>query len=218
MVWGGGVRADHPVLCHENPALYGRCTCITDDALIRVAEKAFANGALNANAWRRRALSYEEIAQSTMISDPLRQYMFCSPGEGAVALLLASPRKAAQLTRHPVWLKAAAMRTRGPGSFEVFSPSLSVEDGEGATPIAARSAFAMAGIGPDDIDIAQLQDTESGAEIMHMAENGFCADGEQEKWLRDGLTRLDSRLPVNTDGGWSGQWGADRGIGPAAGL
>ncbi|MFY8094734.1 MAG: thiolase family protein [Niveispirillum sp.] len=178
-------------------ALHG----LSDDALIRVAEKAFANGALNPNAWRRRALSYDEIAQSTMISDPLRQYMFCSPGEGAVALILASPKKAAQLTRHPVWLKAAAMRTRGAGSFEVFSPSLSVEDGEGATPIAARGAFAMAGIGPDEIDIAQLQDTESGAEIMHMAENGFCKDGEQEKWLRDGLTRLDGRLPVNTDGG-----------------
>ncbi len=178
-------------------ALHG----ITDDALIRVAEKAFANGALNPNAWRRRALSYAEIAQSTMISDPLRQYMFCSPGEGAVALILASPKKAAQLTRHPVWLKAAAMRTRGAGSFEVFSPSLSVEDGEGASPIAARAAFTMAGIGPEEIDIAQLQDTESGAEIMHMAENGFCRDGEQEKWLRDGLTRLDGRLPVNTDGG-----------------
>ncbi|MDG5496157.1 thiolase family protein [Niveispirillum sp. BGYR6] len=178
-------------------ALHG----ITDDALIRVAEKAFANGALNPNAWRRRALSYEEIAQSTMISDPLRQYMFCSPGEGAVALILASPKKAAQLTRHPVWLKGAAMRTRGAGSFEVFSPSLSVEDGEGATPIAARAAFTMAGIGPEDIDIAQLQDTESGAEIMHMAENGFCRDGEQEKWLREGWTRLDGKLPVNTDGG-----------------
>jgi acetyl-CoA acetyltransferase len=178
-------------------ALHG----ITDDALIRVAEKAFANGALNPTAWRRRALSYEEIAQSTMISDPLRQYMFCSPGEGAVALILASPKRVAQLTRNPVWLKGAAMRTRGAGSFEVFSPSLSVEDGEGATPIAARAAFAMAGIGPEEIDIAQLQDTESGAEIMHMAENGFCQDGEQEKWLRDGMTRLDGRLPVNTDGG-----------------
>jgi len=178
-------------------ALHG----ITDDALIRVAEKAFANGALNPNAWRRRALSYEEIAQSTMISDPLRQYMFCSPGEGAVALILTSPKRAAQLTRHPVWLKGATMRTRGAGSFEVFSPSLSVEDGEGASPIAARAAFAMAGIGPEDIDIAQLQDTESGAEIMHMAENGFCRDGEQEKWLREGWTRLDGRLPVNTDGG-----------------
>ena len=59
----------------------------------------------------------------------------------------------------------------------------------------------MAGVGPADIDVAQLQDTESGAEIMHMAENGFCADGDQEHLLRDGATKLSGKLPVNTDGG-----------------
>ena len=47
----------------------------------------------------------------------------------------------------------------------------------------------------------QLQDTEAGAEIMHMAENGFCRDGEQEKWLAEGRTALGGQLPVNTDGG-----------------
>jgi acetyl-CoA acetyltransferase len=46
-----------------------------------------------------------------------------------------------------------------------------------------------------------LQDTEVGAEIMHMAENGFCRDGDQEAWLAEGRTRLDGALPVNTDGG-----------------
>jgi acetyl-CoA acetyltransferase len=67
--------------------------------------------------------------------------------------------------------------------------------------IASKAAFEMAGIGPHDIDVAQLQDTESGAEIMHMAENGFCADGQQEAWLADGRSRLDGTLPINTDGG-----------------
>ena len=59
----------------------------------------------------------------------------------------------------------------------------------------------MAGVGPEDIHVAQLQDTESGAEIMHMAENGFCADGEQEQWIAEGRTRIGGQLPVNTDGG-----------------
>ena len=59
----------------------------------------------------------------------------------------------------------------------------------------------MTGVGPADIDVAQLQDTEAGAEIMHMSENGFCEDGEQEHMLRNGETRIDGRLPVNTDGG-----------------
>src|SRR3546814_19454547 len=67
--------------------------------------------------------------------------------------------------------------------------------------LAARAAFYKAGLGPKDIDVAQLQDTESGAEIMHMAENGFCRDGDQEQWLADGLTALGGQLPINTDGG-----------------
>jgi acetyl-CoA acetyltransferase len=95
----------------------------------------------------------------------------------------------------------AAVRTRVHGSFEVFSPSLDIARGPSPTEIASKAAYEMAGVGPADIDIAQIQDTESGAEIMHMAENGLCKDGEQEKMLADGETRLSGRLPINTDGG-----------------
>ena len=56
-------------------------------------------------------------------------------------------------------------------------------------------------MGPEDIDVVQVQDTESGAEIMYLAECGFCRDGEQEKLLRDGDTEIGGRMPVNTDGG-----------------
>src|SRR3546814_20708293 len=100
-----------------------------------------------------------------------------------------------------VRLRSAAVKTRPENSFEVFSPSLSVERVETPTMLAARAAFDKAGLGPKDIDVAQLQDTESGAEIMHMAENGFCRDGDQEQWLADGLTALGGQLPINTDGG-----------------
>src|SRR5271166_3857014 len=65
----------------------------------------------------------------------------------------------------------------------------------------AAEAFEKAGIGPEDVGLAQLQDTESGAEIMHMAETGFCKDGEQEHLIRSGMTEISGRLPVNTDGG-----------------
>jgi acetyl-CoA acetyltransferase len=93
------------------------------------------------------------------------------------------------------------MRTRPAGSFEVFAPMLDIERGGSATNIASAAAFEKAGIGPEDMDVAQLQDTEAGAEIMHMAENGFCRDGEQEAWLAEGRTELGGKLPVNTDGG-----------------
>jgi acetyl-CoA acetyltransferase len=127
--------------------------------------------------------------------------MFCSPAEGGVALVLASERKAKALGGPYVKVRAAAVRTRPPGSFEVFSPSLDIERGVSPTVLASRAAFEMAGVDPGDIDVAQLQDTESGAEIMHMAENGFCADGEQEAWLAEGRTRVGGAFPVNTDGG-----------------
>jgi acetyl-CoA acetyltransferase len=174
---------------------------ITEDSLIRVAVKNFRNGSLNPNAWRKKALSYEDIANSAMVANPLRQYMFCSPGEGAAALVLCSAKKARQYTRNPIYLKAAVVKTRLYGSFEVFSPSLSAKLAPSPSVQASQAAYEMAGVGPEDIDIAQLQDTESGAEIMHMSENGFCKDGEQEKMLREGVTDIEGRLPVNTDGG-----------------
>ena len=174
---------------------------ITSDALARVAEKAFQNGSLNENAWRRMPIELEEIKSSMMVNDPLTKYMFCSPAEGGVALVVCREDFASRYTDKPVFVSAAAMRTRKFGTFEVFGASVANEDVPNASVEASQAAYEMAGVGPEDIDIAQLQDTESGAEIMHMAENGFCADGEQEEMLRNGDTCIDGRLPVNTDGG-----------------
>jgi acetyl-CoA acetyltransferase len=174
---------------------------ITPTTLGRVAEKAFINGSKCPHAWRRSPVDLDTILNSEMVNDPLTKYMFCSPSEGGVALILASEKKAREMGRAQVRLKAVSMRTRPQGSFEVFAPALDVERGESVTQVASRGAFEMAGIGPGDIDVAQLQDTESGAEIMHMAENGFCRDGEQEQWLAEGRTHIGGQLPVNTDGG-----------------
>ena len=174
---------------------------ITSHALALVAEKAFNNGSLNPNAWRRDPVSKEDILNGMMVSDPLTKFMFCSPAEGAVALILCRADIASKFTTKPLYLKGAAFRSRPLGSFEVFSPSLEIERGPSPTVGAAKATFEMAGIGHEDIDLAQLQDTESGAEIMHMAENGFCKDGDQEKMLQDGDTNIDGKLPVNTDGG-----------------
>lgn len=172
---------------------------ISEATLARVASKAFSNGALNENAWRREELSEEQIAGSRMINHPLTQYMYCSPGEGAVAIVL---RRTPEVSgRGAVRLSSVALRTRRFGSFEVFSPHLAAERVDGPTVDAAQACFEQAGIAPGDVDLAQLQDTESGAEIMHMAETGLCAHGEQERIVAEGQTRIGGRLPVNTDGG-----------------
>jgi acetyl-CoA C-acetyltransferase len=174
---------------------------ITEDCLNRVAVKSFANGSRNEQAWRRKPLSYDEIAQSRMVCDPLRQYHFCSPSEGAAAVVLCRADVAKQYTSKPIYLNADVFKTRRYGSFETLSPSVPTSDAPSPTAAAAKAAFEIAGIGPDEIDVAQLQDTEVGHEIMHMAECGFCKDGEQEAWVRDGATELAGRLPINTDGG-----------------
>lgn len=174
---------------------------ISDKTLALVAEKAYRNGALNPNAWRREAISAEEIAAADMVNDPLTRFMFCSPGEGGAAVLVAGDTVAARLGR-TVRLLGAATRTRRFGSFEVFSPAI---QGTGApssvSTDAAAAAFASAGVAPNDVDVAQVQDTESGAEVMHLAECGFCEHGGQESMIAAGDTEITGRLPVNTDGG-----------------
>jgi acetyl-CoA acetyltransferase len=174
---------------------------ITQTTLARVAEKAFQNGARTPHAWRREPVGLNTILNSQMISDPLTKFMFCSPAEGGAALVLASEKKMRELGLAGPKVRGAAVRTRVNGSFEVFSSSLDVERGPSPTQLASKACFEMAGVGPSDIDVAQLQDTESGAEVMHMAENGFCADGEQEQLIAEGATQLSGKLPVNTDGG-----------------
>ena len=174
---------------------------ISDSTLAKVAAKAFANGARNPDAWRRTPLSEDEILSARMVNHPLTQYMFCSPGEGAVALVLARGSRIRELARAPVYLRSVAFRTRRFGSFEVFSPSIPIESAPSATTEAAAAAFEEAGIEPGDVDVAQIQDTESGAEVMHLAETGLCEHGEQEPLIQSGGTELDGRLPINTDGG-----------------
>ena len=174
---------------------------ISENTLAQVAVKAFGNGSLAPHAWRRTPMTEEQVLSSTMVSHPLTQFMFCSPAEGAVALILARADQAKKYTDTPVFLEAAELRSRQFGSFEVFSPWVSTERADGPTVTAARAAFEAAGVDPADIDVAQIQDTESGAEIMHMAETGLCKHGEQQSLIAAGETAIGGRIPINTDGG-----------------
>jgi acetyl-CoA acetyltransferase len=174
---------------------------ISRSTLAKVAAKGYRNGSLNENAFRRKPLSEEEILASPTLNYPLTQYMFCSPDEGAAAVVLCRAEHARRYTDTPIYLRASIVRTRRLGAFEVHSPWLPMEETPGPTVDASRAAFEMAGLGPKDIDVIQLQDTDAGAEVIHLAENGFCADGEQEALVADGELEIGGSLPVNTDGG-----------------
>lgn len=174
---------------------------ISSRTLARVVARSLRNGARNPNAFRRKPMSEDEILGARMLNYPLTQYMFCSPDEGAAAVVLCRADKAHLYTDTPIYLRASVLRTRRLGAFEVHSPWLPVEQTVGPTVDASRAAFEIAGIGPEDVDVIQLQDTDAGAEVIHLAENGFCADGDQEALVADGALEIGGRLPVNTDGG-----------------
>jgi acetyl-CoA acetyltransferase len=174
---------------------------ISQETLAKVAAKNFRNGALNPNAFRRKPIPEEEILNSPALNYPLTQYMFCAPDEGAAAVIMCRADIAHRFTSKPVYLKATEIRTRRYGTYEVHATSAPLDEDVSPTVYASRAAFEKAGVAPEDVDVIQLQDTDAGAEVIHMAEAGFCADGEQEKLLADGATEIGGPMPVNTDGG-----------------
>ena len=96
---------------------------IAHQTLAEVAAKNYHNGSLNPFAYRRKPLSAQEILSSRMVNYPLTQYMFCSPDEGAAAVVVCSARVARRYTDQPVYLRSTVTRTRRFGAFEVHSPS-----------------------------------------------------------------------------------------------
>jgi len=177
---------------------------ITAETLAATAAKNYQNGSLNPFAYRRKPLSPAEILNSPMLNYPLTQYMFCSPDEGAAAAIVCRADLARQLTsQRPVYLRSVVTRTRRYGAFEVHTPSAAPSALQVPAPTvdAAATAYEQAGVSPAEVDIAQLQDTDAGAEVIHLAECGLCRDGEQNELIASGATTLGGRLPVNTDGG-----------------
>ncbi|HET8993452.1 MAG TPA: thiolase family protein [Rhodococcus sp. (in: high G+C Gram-positive bacteria)] len=169
--------------------------------LAKVAAKNYRNGVNNPNAFRRKPISEQQILDSPMLNYPLTHYMFCAPDEGAAAVIMCRADIAHRFTSKPVYVRSVEVRTRTYGAYEVNTTYAPVDEVPSPSVFASRAAFEAAGISPQDIDVVQLQDTDAGAEVIHMAEAGFCADGDQEKLIADGATEIGGSLPVNTDGG-----------------
>jgi acetyl-CoA C-acetyltransferase len=174
---------------------------ISQRTLAKVAAKNMRNGVLNPNAFRRKAISEDDILNSPVLNYPLTQYMFCTPDEGAAAVIMCRADIAHRFTSKPVHVRAIEIRTRRFGAYEVHASSAPIDEDFSPTVYASRAAFAAAGMEPKDVDVIQLQDTDAGAEVIHMAEAGFCAHGDQERLLADGATEIHGSLPINTDGG-----------------
>jgi acetyl-CoA C-acetyltransferase len=135
-----------------------------------VAAKNFRNGALNPNAFRRKPISEEDTLSSPMLNYPLTQYMFCTPDEGAAAVVMCRADIAHRFTAKPVSVRAVEIRTRRYGAYEVNTTYSPVDEDVSPTVYAANAAFEKACVAPEDVDVVQLRDTDAGAEVIHMAE------------------------------------------------
>jgi acetyl-CoA acetyltransferase len=171
----------------------------TERQLALVAEKNHAHSVHNPKAMYRNEITAEEVLGSRQVVDPLRLLMLCAPNEGAAAAVLtAGPGRPSQ-----VKIVGQGLRTtrRSQPIGEHMPTDSPVAPDEPVTARAAAEAYAQAGLGPDDLDVVELQDTDSGGEIISSEQLGLCARGEGGPLVESGATRLGGRLPVNPSGG-----------------
>jgi acetyl-CoA acetyltransferase len=157
-----------------------------DIALVTVKNRW--HGSFNPKAQFQIPVSSEEVLASRMVADPLRMLMCAPVGDGAAALIIASERYARSTGRAGVHVAAS-----------VVTSSSSVAHAPAAR--AAREAYEQSGIAPLDVDVAEVHDACAPAELWIYEELGLCPPGEGAKLLREGVTRLGGRLPVNPSGG-----------------
>lgn len=162
--------------------------------LAMVAVKNLKNGCLNPNSQRQKTVTVEEVLSSRMIADPLT-LLQCSPiSDGAAAAVLCSKEKASGYTTKPVIVAASVLTT---GTYD-HTREISTSEIEQR---ASSQAFETAGIGPEDLDLAEVHDCFSIAEIMRIENLGLCPPGEGGRWVEEGLTEMGGKLPVNPSGG-----------------
>jgi acetyl-CoA acetyltransferase len=174
---------------------------VSREDLARVSAKNHRNGVDNPYAMYRKSMTVEEVLASRVVCDPLTLFMLCSPNEGAAAVVLSAHRGPA---RPSVRLLAAALRSHLPGSaLGEHTPLAGLPDAEPESPttMAAQAAFEQAGLGPEDIDLAEVQDTDSGREILSLEELGLCPVGGGGAFVSCGDSERDGRLPINASGG-----------------
>ncbi|MEU2771656.1 lipid-transfer protein [Streptomyces sp. NPDC007162] len=218
----GGERPDDPdwlrfrLLGATNPTYFGlyarRRMAVFGDtpedfALVKV--KNAAAGAANPYARYRRRVTVEEVAASQVVADPLRLLDICATSDGGAALVLSSLEFA---RRHgaprPVRIRAVSTVTPRYPSTVLDLPDIATDSAAEVEPPArtfrasiASAAYEEAGVGPEELSLAEVYDLSTALELQWYEDLGLCAEGEAAKLLREGSTALGGRIPVNASGG-----------------
>ena len=225
----GGERKDDPdwlrfhLMGATNPtyfALYARRRMdrfgATEEDFAQVKVKNARHGLANPYARYRKEVTVDEVLGSPMVADPLRLLEICATSDGGAALVLSSmevARRHAGGASSLVTIDAVSTVTPTFPNTVIEMPNFATDsaaafDGrpEGAggfRPSIAAAAYAEAGIGPEDVHLAEVYDLSSALELDWYEDVGLCGEGEAEKLLRDGATSLGGRVPVNPSGGLS---------------
>ena len=174
----------------------------TEHQIALVSVKNHKYGALNPYAMFQKEMSLKEVLNSAMVCDPLHLFELCTPNEGAAAAVLCSPEVARRYTTNPVTLAGVSLRSTLYPPTRAPAYSLPTEfSNPWPTMLAAQEAYEQAEIGPEDLDLAEVQDADAFSEIRYTEELGFCPEGEGGKFVEEGHSSLGGKLPVNTSGG-----------------
>ena len=179
----------------------------TEEQFAKVSVKSHKNGALNPYAMYQKEMSLEQVIKSKMVCFPLRLLEFAAPGEGAAAAILCSAEVARKYNSGRAVKVAAACigvaqygTSRCGGGIGGMGQSAAIHNEEVATKL-SRQAYETAGIGPEDLSLVELQDTDSSSEIILYEQFGLCKIGEGGRLVDEGRTEIEGDIPVNPSGG-----------------
>lgn len=172
----------------------------TEEQMALVSVKNHSHSARNPYAHFQKGATLEQVLCSRMISTPFRLFM-CSPiTDGAAALILAAEERARALTDRPVFILGTGQAIDG-FTLSSLHPDYAHWP---ALRRAAEHAYGMAGLGPDDVDVAEVHDCFAIAEIIAYEELGFCGKGEGGRFVEKGLSDYGGKVVVNPRGGLIG--------------
>ncbi|MGW8742413.1 thiolase family protein [Streptomyces sp. WAC 04229] len=167
----------------------------TVDDLTAVSVKNRANGALNERAHFQRKVTAQDVADSKLVADPLHLLHCCPNSDGASAVLLCTQEVAEQLHTPSVRMRASVVRS---GTFHTQYRDMTWPD---ITERTANAAYAMAELGPADLDLVELHDAFSIAELLHSEALGLAERGKAHRAVRDGEFDRNGRVAVSPSGG-----------------
>lgn len=168
----------------------------THEQMLQVAVKNHFYGAKNPNALFQKEITIKKALESDEIATPLHVYDCCANADGAACVILASEEIAKEISKKSIWLDGIGCAT---ASMSVLRrPNLV---GLPSAAKAAADAYEMAGVGPDDIKVAQVHDCFTIAEIMAYEDLGFCKKGDGGRLIAERQTYIEGKIPVNVDGG-----------------